>query len=79
MKDLICLVVLVTIICCMHATNNKQLSQKEINIAQPRDSLFYYSWPGIQAENAGSRGIYRVGNKKHNPEHYKPRYYEEAN
>jgi hypothetical protein len=76
MKDLICLVLLIVAICCMHASSNNQLGKSDVKLLEPRDPVFYYAWPGVQTESAGSRGMYKVGNKKHNPQHVKPQYYE---
>jgi hypothetical protein len=75
MKDLIFLLLLILAICCLHATsNNNQLSKSTVKLLEPRNAVFYYAWPGIQTESAGSRGMYKVGNKKHNPQHIKPQF-----
>lgn len=74
MKDLIVLVLLVAVICCIHASNSNPLSQNDENLLIPKDSVSNYTWPAIQTESAGSRGLYKVGNKKHNPGHIKPQF-----
>lgn len=76
MKDLLFLVLMIAAICCLHATSNKQLTPNDMKLQEPRVPVYNAAWPGALPENLGSRSVYRMGNKKHNPEHNKPLYRE---